>query len=112
MKRFVSVFATACTIAIISVPVFSQTSSSTDAQDAKHVLTTMPNGSRLTLVANSIDKEWAASIVHLKGNVLVEIWTKNSPHVTVLRANEVDYDETTGKLSPRGNVSLTVNDRH
>jgi lipopolysaccharide assembly outer membrane protein LptD (OstA) len=92
--------------------VFSQTDSRADSQEVKHILTTMPSGARLTIAANTIDKDWTSSIIHLKGNVLVEVWAKNSPKITILHADEVDYNETTGKLSPRGNVDLIVNDRH
>jgi lipopolysaccharide assembly outer membrane protein LptD (OstA) len=82
-------------------------------QDLKHVLTAMPDGKgRLRLEATHIDKDWTASVVHLKGNVRMEIWTtaKNPGQAMVLRADEVDYHENTGEISPRGNVRLTVED--
>ncbi len=108
MKRLVPAFAIACTVAFAFTVAPSQASSTAESHDKKHMLTTMPNGTGLRLTANSIAKEWVPSIVHLKGDVLVEIWTKNAHNVTVLRADEVDYNETTGELSPRGNVGLTV----
>ena len=114
MKRFGLPFAAAFTVATFSLPLCSQTSSSTgaaDTKDAKHFLTTFPHGEgRLTFVADNIEREWTPWIVHLKGNVRVEIWTspKNRRSMTVLRADEVDYNETTGKFSPHGNVSVTV----
>jgi lipopolysaccharide assembly outer membrane protein LptD (OstA) len=110
MKRFGLAFAIVSIAAIVSIPVRSQTGGA-DAKDAKHILTTMPQGQgRLTLTALNIDRDWASSTVHLKGDVRVEIWTspKNERTVTVLRADEVDYNEITGKLSPRGNVAITV----
>ena len=111
MKRFVVVLAIACTTAITSTAGFSQTASSPDTQERKHIGTTMPNGTPLTFVANSIEKNWVTSVVHLKGDVLVEIHASKSPTVTVLHADEVDYDANTGDLTPRGNVNLTVRAR-
>jgi lipopolysaccharide assembly outer membrane protein LptD (OstA) len=114
MKRFGLPLAAAFTAAIFSLPLCSQTGSSAggiDTKDAKHFLTSLPHGEgRLTFVADNIEREWVPAIVHLKGNVRVEIWTspKNGRSITVLRADEVDYNESTGKFSPHGNVSLTV----
>jgi lipopolysaccharide assembly outer membrane protein LptD (OstA) len=102
MKLFALGVAVACAMAIGS-----------RGQDLKHILTAMPDGKgRLRLAATSVDTDWAASIVHLKGNVRVEIWTtaKNPGQAMVLRADEVDYHENTGEISPRGNVRLTVED--
>jgi lipopolysaccharide assembly outer membrane protein LptD (OstA) len=113
MKRFVLGIAIACAMAIVPQLAVSQSGTSNDAQGLKHVLTTMPDGKgRIRIAATRIDKDWASSVVHLKGDVRVEIWTttRYPGHATVLYADEVDYHENTGEISPRGNVRLMVED--
>jgi len=113
MKRLIVKISLVCAMAASSRLVVPQTLTKGNPQDQKHMLTTMPNGKgRLRLVADSIDKDWAASTVHLKGDVRAEIWTapKNVREAMFLSADEVDYNESTGAISPRGNVRLTVDD--
>jgi lipopolysaccharide assembly outer membrane protein LptD (OstA) len=111
MKRFAIGFAITSAIVVVALPALSQSGSTAEIQVPKHIYTTMQNGlGNLTFEADNIDREWVPSIVHLKGNVLVQIRTvpKNNPTMTLLNADEVDYNETTGEFSPRGNVRLTV----
>ena len=69
----------------------------------------MPRG-LISAQADEIDKDWCSRIVHLKGNARVRIYTSTKdPHgVMVMRADEVDLNESTGDISPRGNVRLTI----
>ena len=111
MKGLAMCFAVQCALMIASQSAIAQSAIRADEADAKHMLTTMPEGKgRLRLLANSINRDWASSVVHLKGNVRVEIWTtaKNPGQAVVLRADEVDYNESTGEISSRGNVRLKL----
>jgi len=117
MKRLFFALGIVGVLAIFSLAATSQHGSSlylgfAETPDSKHVETTTPAGQPVTLVADSIDKDWNSAVVHLKGNVLMKIRPagKNATNLTVVRADEGDYYEKTGEFSPRGNVWLTVRD--
>jgi lipopolysaccharide assembly outer membrane protein LptD (OstA) len=95
---------------IVSQVALPQSAANVGLQDVKHMA--MPDGKgRVRMAADNIDKDWAASVVHLKGSVTLEIWaSKGSQEATVLRADEVDYNLKTAQISPRGNVQLRVED--
>lgn len=69
----------------------------------------MPKG-LVRAEARQIDKDWNPPVVHLKGDAQVRIYTANKDPrgAIVMRADEVDLDEMTGEISPRGHVQLTV----
>lgn len=103
-------------IAVISaLTVISQAavshSADTKASEIKHVDVPMPNGI-VRAEAHDIDKDWTPPIVHLKGNAYLRIYTvtKAPRGAIVVRADEVDLNQTTGAIFPRGNVRLTVED--
>jgi lipopolysaccharide assembly outer membrane protein LptD (OstA) len=83
-------------------------------RNLKNLITTMPEGKgRLRLAAMSIDRDWTPPVIHLKGNVRIELWSatpKVSPEVMVLRADEADYRQDTGEILPHGNVRVTLED--
>lgn len=111
MKRIGLVLAITCSMAIVSISALITKRDSHDSPDAKHVFTTTPNGAHVNFVANSVDKNWVTSIMHLEGAVRVEISPGRKPKSTIiLRADAVDYHEDTGEFSPSGNVRLTVED--
>jgi lipopolysaccharide assembly outer membrane protein LptD (OstA) len=104
-------FAIPCALVIASHSAIAQSATRADEADPKYMLTTMPEGKgRLRLVAYSIDRDLASSVVHLKGSVRAEIWAtaKNPGQAMVLRADEVDYNEITGEICPHGNVRVTL----
>jgi lipopolysaccharide assembly outer membrane protein LptD (OstA) len=98
-------------ITIISQAAVSQRANDTNPDEIKSVVVPMPKGI-VRAEANNIDKEWNPRIVHLKGNAQVRIYTATkSPHgAIVMRADEVDLNETTGEILPCGDVRLTVED--
>jgi lipopolysaccharide assembly outer membrane protein LptD (OstA) len=102
-------FTAGIVMAIVSQVAVSQNVTDPGTPELKHMTMAMPDGNgRLRMEAYNMDKDWAGAIVHLKGNVRVEIWaTKNVREATILRANEADYSEKTGRISPRGDVRLT-----
>ncbi len=85
---------------------------STSSAETKYIRVPMPKG-LVSAQADEIDKDWNSRIVHLKGNARVRIYTATKdPHrAMVMRADEVDLNETTGDISPRGNVRLTIDER-
>jgi lipopolysaccharide assembly outer membrane protein LptD (OstA) len=105
-------FAAGIAMAIVSQMALSQNVTTTGTPELKHMAMAMPDGKgRFRMQADNIDKDWAGSVVHLKGNVRFEIWaTKNVREATVLRADEAEYYLKTGEISPHGNVRLTVED--
>jgi lipopolysaccharide assembly outer membrane protein LptD (OstA) len=105
-------FAAGLAMVIVSQVALPQSAANTDNPDVKHIAMAMPDGKgRVRMAADNIEKDWAASVVRLKGSVKMEIWAaKGSREATVLRADEVDYDLKTAQISPRGNVRLTVED--
>ena len=54
--------------------------------------------------------DWRTSVLCLQGDVRVELWTsaKSPDHAMVVSADEVDYNEVTGDVIPRGNVKVVV----
>ena len=70
--------------------------------------------SAITIISQAAvsQKEWNPRIVHLKGNAQVRIYTatKSPRGAIVMRADEVDLNETTGEILPHGDVRLTVED--
>jgi lipopolysaccharide assembly outer membrane protein LptD (OstA) len=103
-------FAAGLVMMIVSQVALPQSAANLGPQDVKHMAMAMPDGKgRVRMAADNIDKYWAASVVHLKGSVTLEIWaSKGSQEATVLRADEVDYNLKTAQISPRGNVQLRV----
>ena len=106
MKRLVIASAFAGMITMLG----ATTSSHADRPEAKYILTTLPDGGRITFVADTVDKEWTSNIIHLQGNVRAEIMTgpKNGRTFTRLTADRVDYFEKTGEFVPDGNVHMIL----
>ena len=98
-------------LAILSQAAVSQSARSLHANNMQHVTVPMPKG-LVQAEAQTIDKEWVPRIVHLKEKAKVRIYTAaQAPRgVLVLEADEVDLDQRTGEISPRGHVRLTVED--
>ncbi len=95
----------------LCAPAFAQSDMRGGGADLKHRVMAMPDGKgRIALQANRMDGDWSPSVLHLQGDVRVEIWTtaKAPDHAMVLSADEVDYNEVTGDLIPRGNVKVVV----
>ena len=67
---------------------------------------------RLRAEARDIIEEWTPPVVHLKGNARLRIYTATKdPHgVLVMQVDEVDLNQITGEITPRGNVRLAVED--
>jgi hypothetical protein len=83
-----------------------------NGEEIKVLGTTLPEGrGSVRLSAMSMDRDRSPPVIHLKGNVRVEMVPAPSrgPHkVIVLRADEADFYEQTGEIQPRGNVRVTV----
>lgn len=111
MNRLVGRLAAICAITIGSQAAVSRSVTGTNPDEIKSIVVPMPKGI-VRAEANDIDKEWNPRIVHLKGNARVRIYTatKAPRGAIVMQADEVDLDQTTGEISPRGNVRLTVED--
>ncbi len=77
----------------------------------KHLSVPMPKG-LVRAEALDIVEDWSPPVVHLKGNAKMRIYTssQNPRGAIVLRADAVDLDQTTGKITPHGNVQLTVDE--
>jgi hypothetical protein len=87
----------------------SQNAVESNNAEIKSVPVPMPNG-LVRAEAREIQRDWAPPVVHLRGDAKVRIYTatKDPRRVMVLRADEVDINQNTGEISPRGNVKLTV----
>ena len=111
MNRFVACLVAFSAIAIVSQVAVSQSTASVNPDDLKHVFVPMPKG-RIRAEANNVDKDWTPPVVHLRGNVQVRIYTAaDKPRgAIVMRAEEVDINQTTGEISPRGNERMSVED--
>ncbi len=114
MKPFVSALFIAAAMTVSIQPATSQDARSRSAiDDIKQIPTTLPNGSPVRFAALNISRNWTESVVHLRGDVQVEIWISPKPathQVMVLKADTVDYHEKTGEIEPYGNVRVTVED--
>jgi len=114
MKPFVSALFIAAAITVSTQPATSQDATSHSAsEDIKQIPTTLPNGSPVRFAALNISRNWTESVVHLRGDVRVEIWISPKPathQVMVLRADTVEYNEETGEIKPYGHVRVTVED--
>jgi lipopolysaccharide assembly outer membrane protein LptD (OstA) len=110
MNNFAVRLAAISVLTIISQAAVSQ-STGTKANEMKHVDVPMPKGI-VRAEALDIDKDWTPPIVHLKGAAYVRIYTATKAPLgaIVIRADEVDLNQTTGEIFPRGNVRLTVED--
>jgi lipopolysaccharide assembly outer membrane protein LptD (OstA) len=99
-----------CTALFFGVAVLLPSPASSQAE-IKLISVPMPNGI-VRAQALDIVEDWAPSVVHLKGNVRVRIYTssQNPRDAVVLQADSVDLDQTTGKITPHGNVQLTVDE--
>ncbi len=111
MKRFLVCLTAVSAMMVISEVAVSHDGTATNSEGTKYIAVPIPRG-RVSAQANEIDKEWSPRIVHLKGNARVRIYTATKdPHgVIVMLADEVDLNETTGEISPHGNVRLTVDE--
>jgi lipopolysaccharide assembly outer membrane protein LptD (OstA) len=109
MNRLVVRLAILSATIIIPQAAVSQSATGTNSDEIKSIIVPMPRG-LVRAEARDIDKEWSPSIVHLKGNARVRIYTatKDPRGAIVMQADEVDLNQTTGEISPRGNVRLTV----
>lgn len=86
-------------------------SSASSQAEIKHLSVPMPKGI-VRAQALDISEDWTPPVVHLKGNVRVRIYpsSQNRRYAIVLQADAVDLDQTTGKITPHGNVQLTVDE--
>lgn len=65
----------------------------------------LPTTNAVEMSALSIDRDPSTGAAHLKGEV--EMRMSPSPGLmTILRADEVTYNPTTGDIQPRGNVTI------
>lgn len=87
----------------------SQSTSGAVSAELKTVPVPMPKG---LVRARALDvvKDWNPPIVHLRGNAQVRIYTaaKNPRGAIVLQADTVDLNQTTGEITPHGNVRLNI----
>ncbi len=111
MNRF-----TACLLAISMMPLvsqnaISQSTSGSNPDEIKHVGCARAPRDR-PAQAQQVEKQWNPPIVHLKGKVSVRIYpdAKTRSAAVIVQADQVDIDQTTGQISPRGNVHLGVAD--
>jgi len=111
MNRTAIFLSTIFALTILSQAGASQSAVESNSAEIKSVPVPMPNG-LVRAEAREINRDWAPPMVHLKGDANVRIYTatKNPRGVIVMRADEVDINQTTGEISPRGNVRLTVED--
>lgn len=113
MKPFVLVLLSGAAIAIT---VYSATTQGAVTSGTKEALKKHPNytdgyGSQIHLAASNISRDPTDSVVHLRGDVRIEMWLAAKPTIhqfVVLRADRVEYNEKTGELDPDGNVRVTV----
>lgn len=79
--------------------------------EIKHLSVPMPKG-LVRAEAFDIVEDWAPPVVHLKGSARLRIYTssQNPRGAIVLQADAVDLDQTTGKITPHGNVRLAVDE--
>src|SRR4030095_805118 len=70
------------------------------AAERKNVMMALPEGPNISLTATAIQRQ--APIVQLRGNV--EIRTKDM----ILRADEAEYDQSTGEIAARGTVRIKL----
>src|SRR5277367_1480260 len=100
-----------CLAVILGLVMISRTESAPTASspEVKYILVPMPKG-QVRAEASEIARDWNPPIVHLKGNAKVTIRTatKDPRGEIVLQADAVDLNQTTGQISPRGNVRLAV----
>jgi lipopolysaccharide assembly outer membrane protein LptD (OstA) len=111
MNRFVGRLVAISAVTIICQAAVSQSATGTNRDEIKSILVPMPKG-LVRAESHDIDKEWSPRIVHLKGNAQVRIYTatKAPRGAIVMRADEIDLNQATGEIAPRGNVRLTVED--
>jgi lipopolysaccharide assembly outer membrane protein LptD (OstA) len=111
MNRSVVRVAAISAMTIISQAAVSRSAAESNPTAIKHIVVPMPKG-LVNAEARNIEKDWTPPIVHLKGNAYVRIYTatKSPRGAVTMRADEVDLNQTTGEISPRGNVRLTVDD--
>lgn len=111
VKRLAIVLFSVCVSTILSRSAVPQ-STTGDSQDAiKHVDVPVHRGI-VRAQAQQVDEQWDPPIVHLKGKVSVRIYPdpKTRSAAVIVQADQVDIDQTTGQISPRGNVHLGVAD--
>jgi lipopolysaccharide assembly outer membrane protein LptD (OstA) len=111
MNRFVGRLVAISAMTIICQAAVPQSATLTNRDETKSILVPMPKG-LVRAEAHDIDKEWTPRIIHLKGNARVRIYTatKAPRGAIVMQADEVDLNQATGEISPRGNVRLIVED--
>lgn len=114
LELFISVFLAAALLTMCAMLATSQDTVSPSTQDVKHIQTTLPNSRNwVRFAALSVSRDWTESVVHLRGNVQVEMSESSKPtshQVIILKADAVEYHEKTGEIDPYGNVRLTVED--
>ena len=113
MKPFVLVLLSGTAIAItVHSPTTQGAVTSGTKEALKNIQTTLTdNGSQIHLAASNISRDPTDSVVHLRGDVRIEMWLAAKPTIhqfVVLRADRVEYNEKTGELDPDGNVRVTV----
>ena len=121
MKLSLSNCALACAIVLL-IPCMGS------SQERLHTSSVGSDRMRIAFAADSIDKQDGvtgyASLIHLKGNVEIRTCcvqqpsAKTSPGSThppqayiIMGADEVDYDDVTGKIEARGIVRVTFQNR-
>jgi hypothetical protein len=89
----------------------SRRASGSNPDEIKHVDVPVHHGI-VRAQAQQVEEQWNPPIGHLKGKVSVRIYpdAKTRSAAVLVQADQVDIDQTTGQISPRGNVHLGVAD--
>ena len=117
MKLAAFVVAVACGCIAFAPAAISQERT---ADQRVHVIAT-GFGRGASLTADSIDRDaptlsWTPSVIHLRGNVeirrsiaisLPKSEEQSGDMYLIVRADEADYQEATGEITPRGNVRVS-----
>lgn len=94
---------------LVSQNAIPQSTGGSNPDEIKHLDVPVPKGI-VRAQAQQIEEQWNPPIVHLKGEVSVRIYpdAKTRSAAVIVQADQVDINQTTGKISPRGNVHLDI----
>ncbi len=114
MKNLGMVSFPSAVLAFDSLAAKPQNLTDASTKNEVHISTTLPSGQPVRLSALSVDRNWVTFVTHLRGNVQVEMreTVQGGTLYFVVRADEADFNEKTGELTPRGNVRITHEERH
>jgi lipopolysaccharide assembly outer membrane protein LptD (OstA) len=81
--------------------------------EQKHLQLTLPEGGgSVTLSANSMERDLStgktASVVRLRGNVIIKAPSIAPGHYVILHAAQATYNETTGEVRALGQVRVEL----